>query len=126
MGSFGFGNVYPDNWRNFIYGRGPVIYIILAIILALMLFALSRVPGKTKTYLAGPRESAWNACTLQAEQELGLPVAEAPAYSPPGVTLLSEDSYQVDVYDAQKDARYRCTVELTPEGEWQVRSLEVR
>ena len=126
MGFHGFGSVQPHNWRNYIYGRSPAFYILAVIVIALLIYAITRIPDKTTTFRASPRESAWAACTQSVEKQIGLAASEAETFRPIKVTLMADDGYQVDVHYAKTNAAYRCTVKESPEGNWQVLSLTVK
>lgn len=123
---FGYGNVHADNWRDFIHGQSPAFYIVLAIILGLVFYALSQLPEKTTSYTASSRENAWAACTMFVEKQLGVSASEAEKYYPLGVTLLGEDSYQVDVHYAKLNTFFRCELKNTPDGNWQLISVKAK
>ena len=123
---FGYGNVHPENWRNFIYGRSRAFYIIAIIVIGLLIYAASQLPEKTTSYTASPRENAWAACTMFVEKQQGVSASEAEKYYPLGVTLLGEDRYQVDVHYAKLNTFYRCELKNTPDGNWQLISVKAK
>jgi hypothetical protein len=126
MGFFNPGTVHPENWRDHLPEHTRLPFAIMVILIVMLLVIMSRLPGKTKTYVAGPRENSWTACVTYAQQQLGLAVSGAQTYSPGAVTLLSDNQYQVELTYPQKNLRYRCTVEQVPDTHWQVTGLQAR
>lgn len=109
---------FPPHTRAFFIGA--------IIVLVLAFFAISLMPGRTKTYTLSPRQNAWNACTKFVEKERGISASDAQEYTPAKVLLINQTTYQVDVQYAKKNNTYRCTVENTPEGNWQVTNLQLK
>lgn len=73
-----------------------------------------------------PQESAWTACTLFVERQLGIPFTDAQEYNPAGVTDLGGGGYQVEVFYAGTGDTYRCELLKRTDGDWQLEGLEAR
>ena len=63
---------------------------------------------------------------MYVEKQLGISTSETQEYNSPGVTFLSGDNFQVDVYYAQKNVFYTCALKNTPDGNWQLISLKAK
>jgi len=120
----GWGTSHPDNWRNYVYGRTLAFYITGAVVIGLLFVLLSRIPAKSTVFPVSPPEQAWNACAQAAQDELGIPPADLPAYRRSYVKILAEDHYQVELEAAQSGVTYQCAVERASDGSWQVKSLQ--
>jgi len=126
MGFFGYGKSFPENWRDYLWGRNPGCLIVVAVIIMLLVLAIPFIPGKTTVFSPGQRESAWNACITYIEQEESVSASGAEAYTPAKVTLSGKVVYQVDIHYKSDNLFYMCIVVNTIDEDWQVQSLEMK
>lgn len=108
------------------------LYLILAIVgICFFVFLLSQCSAHgggnaLPTATASPQENAWYACTLFVEKQLSISSSDAQRYNPSGVTLLTGNQYQVEVYYAKYTSFYQCVISHRPDGNWELISLKVK
>jgi hypothetical protein len=110
-----------------------IIAILALVVLGLCAFIviLSRCSGGgggggQPTATTSPAESAWTACTMFVNQQVGLSTSDAQEYNPGGVTLLAGNQYQVVVYYAKYTSFYQCSIDHLANGNWQLADLKVK
>lgn len=100
--------------------------------------APTAIPTPTTT----PEESAWYACTVAIERELGLSISDAQRYNPDGVilndtlkdgtvvdftTYTGPRQYEVNVHYAKYGSTYHCILIYYPDTKaFQLKSLDVK
>lgn len=97
-----------------------------AMIIFIALVSLACAGSSTPVPTATVQESAWTACTLFVEQQVGISYLDAQEYNPAGVTDLGSDRYQVEVFFAEQNQTYRCELLRRSDGNWQLEGLEAR
>ena len=102
--------------------------VVAVVVLCLVFWAVAQLGGKPSSSkpTSTPQESAWTACTLFIEKQLGISYLDAQDYNPSGVTMLSDGQYKVTVYYAKLSDTYQCTILRRTDGNWQLLSLEVQ
>ena len=98
------------------------VYFAFVLLSLLALACGSSTPSPTLT----PEESAWTACTLFVEQQVGLSMRAAQRYAPERVTETADGMYEVRVFYAEPGQTYRCEISRQAGGNWELSGLEVR
>lgn len=100
-----------------------VVFLILAITLycASTMSAARSSPSPTST----PQQSAWTACSVFIDKQLGIDFMEAQRYTSSGVTELKTGQYQVEIYYAKYGSTYQCIIQHTSSG-WQLLELNAK
>ena len=70
-----------------------------------------------------PQESAWTACTMFINRELGISHLDADNYDPGGVTDLGGGLYKITIYYAAISSIYHCEI-LHINENWELQSLK--
>ena len=122
------------------------LIVVITIGICIILFVILRLPTVSKplpaTPTTTPQESAWYACTLGIQKELGLSILDAQNYNPKGVllddtfkdgtpvdftTYTGPRQYEVDVYYAKVKSMYHCILTYYPDTKaFKLTSLEMK
>jgi hypothetical protein len=103
--------------------------VILLLILAGLMFsrmAQSNEKSSAPTPTTPPQESAWYACTLFIEKQLGVSTSDAQRYTSGNVIDMGNNQYTVNVYYAKLSSTYQCVLLLLPNHDIQLKSLGVK
>lgn len=103
-----------------------IVILILAVFGALFFCAVINNNSDDEEISLSPEESAWTACELFVQKQLGIDILEAQRYTPSGVKIVQENFYQVEIYYANQNSFYRCGLQRHNNGDWQLLSLEVK
>ncbi len=103
-----------------------ILLAIIATILCLINLGKNNPGGGTggSTTSTSVEESAWTACEMFIEKQLGISQFDAQRYNPNGVTAQSSGQYSVNVYYAKNNVTYRCVVLHKANGDWQLVSID--
>lgn len=125
MEFFGFGPIHPHNWRSYIYGRSPTFYVLAILVIAGLIFGMSRWTNRASTvYPVSDREAAWAACAVRVAADHNQPVTGADDYTPASVTLLDGGRFQAALHYKAANVFYTCTLEKGADGSMNVIRLE--
>jgi len=104
------------------------VAILIVVVLCIVILALTQLKGKSSspTPTSTPQESAWYACTLFVEKQLGASTSKAQRYTASGVTVAAPDQYIVEVYYAELGDIYRCELLRHSNGDMELLSLKVK
>lgn len=111
--------------------RRTIIILVIAFVVVIacipcLKFAVDANKPVPKPTLS-PSESAWTACTMFVEKQVGVSILQAQDYSPSRILALENNRYQVDVYYAKYASTYRCTLyHHVDDGDWELVGLQVR
>jgi hypothetical protein len=99
----------------------PIIFLIT-------LFAIVSLGcgSSTPERISTPEQSAWTACTLFVEKQVGISYLDAQKFNPAGVEDLGDGKYQVEVFFAKQDQTYSCELLKQTDGNWKLEGLEVK
>lgn len=108
--------------------------VVFAVIIGICIFlwAITQTGSKSSsTTTSTPEESAWYACTTFIKQQLGVSLLDAQRYTPSGVThtingKYMNDQFQVTVHYAKLGTTYQCVVLHLSNGNWNLRSLDMK
>jgi bacteriorhodopsin len=112
--------------------QNGVLYLILAIIgICVLLLVFSQCTSGAKRNFAvsptmTPKESAWTACGMAVEKQLGLSYGDAQEYTPSAVLSLGGSQYKVTIFYAKYTSFYQCTVLHRSDGDWQILTMGIR
>ncbi|MBV6396887.1 MAG: hypothetical protein HFACDABA_02489 [Anaerolineales bacterium] len=102
--------------------------VLIVVVLCIIILALTQLNKKSSppTPTSTPQESAWYACTLFVERQLGVSTSKAQRYTPSGVTTAAANQYIVEVYYAELGDIYRCELLRHTNGDMELLSLKVK
>ena len=105
-------------------GLNPWVYVVVALVICLGIFAVVQWPVWSATIFATPQQNAWTACTMFVQNQVGISANAAESFNPAKVKPLTQSDYQVDVYYTKMNITYSCATQLLPDGKWQLTSLK--
>lgn len=103
------------------------IGLVIVIIICIAIYAMSQSSANSDaTPTSTPQESAWYACTLFIEQQLGADTSDAQRYTSSGVVDQGGGQYQVTIYYANTATSYQCDLARHSNGDMELLSLKVK
>ncbi|MCC6690206.1 MAG: hypothetical protein IT235_01610 [Bacteroidia bacterium] len=104
------------------------LFVVAIAVICICLWAVAQIGSKASpaTPTSTPQRSAWVACTLFIEKQLGVSTSKAQRYTPSGVTTTAPDQYIVEVYYAELGDIYRCELLRHSNGDMELLSLKVK
>ena len=104
-----------------------LLSVIVTVLVPLVAVLAACTPAPANAGLAtatpSPAQDSWNACAKFIQDKVGLPSAQAPAYSRASVTTSSSGEFTVAIFYAKTSAVYRCGLVRQADGSWQLESL---
>ena len=108
----------------------PIFVFVAVVVCAgfIILWAMVQSGSKStkSTSTSTPQESAWYACTMFIQKQLGLSLTDAQRYTPSGATSLGANQYRVQVYYAKTGDTYRCELLRHSNGDMELLDLKVK
>lgn len=101
----------------------------VVVIALIIIFAISRLSSKSSSSAVAtstPQQSAWYACTLFIEQQLGEDTGNAQRYTSSGVVDQGGSKYQVTIFYASTATSYQCGLLRHPNGDMELLSLKAK